>query len=376
MKLSLTCAIGLVAAFSFCVAQFSHVIGQEGRPIQRAQAAAVDQQAKSDEQKGAASDKKPNPDTQPLVQIRALISLLEPEQKSKAMMPFDSEKRVDWHFIPMATRKGLPLMEMTQPQQAQALKVLRSCLSQVGFEKAKKIMEMESLLKTIEGDKGQNERNPVKYYYTIFGEPAAKQRWGLSIEGHHLSLNFVLVGNRIVDSTPQFFAANPAVLKSKYEGFSKGLAVLKPEEQLAIELYSSLSESQRAKATLTGTIPTEIRAAGSPQPPQDKLQGISAKDLTETQQETLKKLLTAYTSKMKQPVAKGRWDLIDQAGWESVYFSWSGGTGEGQGRYYVVRGPTFLVEFINVQPDAAGNPANHIHCVWRDMTGDFDLTIN
>ena len=29
-------------------------------------------------------------------------------------------------------------------------------------------------------------------------------------------------------------------------------------------------------------------------------------------------------------------------------------------------GPTFLIEFVNVQPDAEGNPANHIHCVWRD----------
>jgi len=26
-----------------------------------------------------------------------------------------------------------------------------------------------------------------------------------------------------------------------------------------------------------------------------------------------------------------------------------------------------------VQPDAEGNPANHIHCMWRDRTGDFDL---
>jgi hypothetical protein len=28
-----------------------------------------------------------------------------------------------------------------------------------------------------------------------------------------------------------------------------------------------------------------------------------------------------------------------------------------------------------VQPDAAGNPANHVHCVWRDLQGDFHLPI-
>ena len=30
----------------------------------------------------------------------------------------------------------------------------------------------------------------------------------------------------------------------------------------------------------------------------------------------------------------------------------------------------------DTQPDAAGNPANHIHCVWRDMRGDFAIPIN
>jgi hypothetical protein len=30
---------------------------------------------------------------------------------------------------------------------------------------------------------------------------------------------------------------------------------------------------------------------------------------------------------------------------------------------------------VNVQPDAAGNPANHIHALWRDLRGDFDLPL-
>jgi len=39
-----------------------------------------------------------------------------------------------------------------------------------------------------------------------------------------------------------------------------------------------------------------------------------------------------------------------------------------------VQGPTFLIEFINTQPDAQGNPANHIHSIWRNMAGDFGLS--
>jgi hypothetical protein len=40
---------------------------------------------------------------------------------------------------------------------------------------------------------------------------------------------------------------------------------------------------------------------------------------------------------------------------------------------YRVRGPTFVSEFPNVQPDSAGKPANHIHSVRRNRNGDFGL---
>jgi Protein of unknown function (DUF3500) len=338
----------------------------------QAQDATKEAPAKKGKQEQA---KKPNPDAQPVIQAKAFLETLTEVQKAKAVMPFDSEKRVVWHFIPMATRKGLPLMEMTDPQQAAARKLLKACVSPVGYQKAEKIMELEKLLKAIEGEKGQNERNPVKYYFTVFGQPAARQRWGLSIEGHHLSLNFVFEGNRVLDSTPQFYASNPAKVKSDYEGFPKGTAPLNPEEQLAFDLMNSLSKEQQQKAILAGDTPTEIRGAGEPQPPAALTHGISVAEMNDSQKAAIKELLTVYTSKMKQVVARGRWQMIDEAGWEKVRFAWSGGTQEGQKHYYVVQGPTFLVEFINVQPDAAGNPANHIHCVWRDMTGDFDLPI-
>jgi hypothetical protein len=38
---------------------------------------------------------------------------------------------------------------------------------------------------------------------------------------------------------------------------------------------------------------------------------------------------------------------------------------------YRVEGPTFQIEFVNFEKDAAGNPANHIHFLWRDVRGGF-----
>ena len=39
----------------------------------------------------------------------------------------------------------------------------------------------------------------------------------------------------------------------------------------------------------------------------------------------------------------------------------------------IIQGPTFVVEFLNVQKDSAGNPGNHIHSCWRNLAGDFGL---
>lgn len=321
--------------------------------------------------------KKADPALQLLATTQAFLGTLTEAQRMHAVLEYDSEQRVKWHFIPMKTRKGLPLMEMESPQKTAAMAVLRAALSKVGYDKASTIMQLETVLHKLEEGKGANERNPEKYYFTVFGTPEANAHWGLSIEGHHLSLNFVMQGNRIVDSTPQFFATNPAQLMDSYgEKFPKGLKVLGAEEQLGFSLVKSLSKEQLEKAMLPGDTPSEIRGAGEPQPPMAELGGIAAAELQDEQKAALKKLLEAYTNKMKPGVAKSRWKLIESEGFDKITFGWSGAKKTGAGHYYIVRGPSFVVEFINVQPDAAGNPANHVHCVWRDMQGDFDLPIS
>jgi hypothetical protein len=78
---------------------------------------------------------------------------------------------------------------------------------------------------------------------------------------------------------------------------------------------------------------------------------------------------------MPEEVATERLSLIQAAegGWNDIHFAWAGAVEPGVGHYYRIEGATFVIEFVNVQPDAEGNMANHIHCVWRDKTGDFDL---
>jgi hypothetical protein len=315
----------------------------------------------------------------------AWLDMLDADQRGHACKPFADATRVGWHFVPKNDRKGLQLRDMTPPQEAAALALLRAALSEAGFEKSQSIMQLDDLLRILEGAKAKNVRDPKRYYFTVFGTPAATGSWGLSVEGHHLSLNFTVRDGVLVDSTPQFMGANPAIVKTTFPGQpATGQRVLADEETLAFDLVQSLNAGQRTRAVAAADAPAEIRAAGAAQSPAEPPAGIPFTELSPDQQSLVRRLIETYCSAMPSEVATERLRLIDAGsqaaaggavhhGWDEVHFAWMGALEPGHGHAYRIEGPTFVVEFVNVQPDAEGNPANHIHCVWRDKTGDFDL---
>lgn len=304
------------------------------------------------------------------------LGTLAPEQKARALKPWDDAGRVGWHFIPKFERKGLPLREMVPSQQQGAFDLLRAAVSQAGYDKSRAIMQLDEMLRIQEGSNAKNVRDAERYFFTIFGTPAEKGTWALSVEGHHLSLNFVVRDGQVVDSTPQFFGANPAEVRARFAGLPEpGFRVLAAEEQLGFELVRSLDAGQKARGIIAADAPKDIRAAGETQSPKEPPKGIPAAELKPDQQTLLRRIIDTYCAAMADEVAKERLMLIENAdgGWNAIHFAWAGATEPGIGHYYLVEGPSFVIEFCNVQPDAEGNPANHIHCVWRDRTGDFDL---
>ena len=303
------------------------------------------------------------------------LGALTDEQRQTAVLDYNSPKRVDWHFIPKDQRKGLQVREMTEPQRKAAHALLKSALSQIGYDKATKIMALEVLLKELEKKKtGTPLRDSERYYFTVFGQPSDASRWGLSIEGHHLSLNFVVEGGRVISSTPTALATNPATVQNELPGGpAKGTRLLAKEEELAFKLLRSLTDEQRKSAVIAETALKEIRAAGEAQPPQSPPDGLPAARLTGDQKQLLQDLIVAYAENLPDDVAEERWQTIRDSGIDQVHFAWAGADKPGIGHYYRVQGPTFLIEFVNTQPDAAGNPANHIHCIWRDIRGDFAI---
>jgi Protein of unknown function (DUF3500) len=295
---------------------------------------------------------------------KAFLASLTPQQRAQATFAFQNEERFNWHFIPRV-RKGLPLREMTAEQQQLAHALLAAGLSQQGYIKAVSIMSLEEVLKILEGGKGP-QRDPEGYFFTVFGEPSSTGTWGYRVEGHHFSQNFTIVNGK-VQGAPSFFGTNPAEIR---EGPRKGLRVLAREDDLGHQLVKSLTADQKKTAVLSKQAPKDIlteasrKAALNGQP-----SGLEAAKMTAPQRATLQSLLDEYCNNMTGEIDQTREDQIKKAG-NHVYFAWAGGEQPGEGHYYRIQSPSFLVEFDDTQ-----DHANHIHSVWRDFEGDFGLDL-
>ncbi|SRR5258706_3159813 len=287
------------------------------------------------------------------------LAALTSEQQAKAVYAWKDEERFDWHFIPKP-RKGLPFKEMTPAQRALAQALLSSGLSQRGYAKASTIMSLEQVLFSLE--KQGPTRDAELYFVSVFGAPGTAA-WGWRVEGHHLSLNFAVTGDRVLAVTPSFFGANPAQVR---EGPRKGLRVLASEEDLARELMQSLDSGQRKTALVTNIAPREIITGNARQARPLEPLGLSAAALTKPQKDLLLTLLKEYVFRYRNEIAEDELQRIRQSGVDHLHFAWAGGLEVGEPHYYRIQGPTFLMEYDNTQ-----NNANHVHTVWRDLEHDF-----
>lgn len=307
-----------------------------------------------------------------LAATKWLASLSE-AQRSKAQFSFGDGERVNWHYIPLQdaqknyTRKGIPLDELSEEQKALAQQLLRTGTSASGFQKALAIMKFEALLGEQEKD-GPNVRKPGWYFISVFGTPGPSGRWAWRWEGHHLALNFTIDNGQVVSATPAFFGCNPVRVQ---EGPDKGKRTLPEEEDLAKELFNSLTEEQK-KSALQPKHFDEIQGR-TPSVGREEPRGLLASQMTPGQRGVLNKLIQSYTNRLCDDAGKLEWKAIEAAGVDQVRFAFTGGTGPGQQHTYRVEGPTFQIQYLNVQNDSIRTPANHIHSVYRNRGADFGL---
>jgi len=296
---------------------------------------------------------------------------LSADQKKKALFTFEDSERTNWNFVPLQdkaknpTRKGLRMEEMSVEQKQLALSMVQAGTSKEGYSRVRGIMGLEQVLKENEKN-GTNVRSSDWYFVSVFGTPGAGKKWGWRFEGHHLSLNFVIEGNKVVSATPSFFGANPALVLN---GTKKGLRTLPETEDFAKKLIASLSDEQK-KVAFTDKLFAEIEQGKSLAPTFSK--GLESGALNPEQKKIVQEMIRAYSNRFPQDFAEKEAARLVGSDFAKIDFSYALDKSKPGDPYtYRLQGPDFLIEFLNMQPDASGNPANHIHSAWRASKGDF-----
>jgi len=254
-------------------------------------------------------------------------------------------------------REGARLGDMTEAQQSLAWALVEASLSARGKQRIDEILTMESITEAM----GWGSASLDDYYFVVFDVPSTTSPWGWQLDGHHLALNFTVVG-RDVTMTPSLWGVEPVTWD---EGEHAGL------EPMVDEVVQGL-----AWANLLGPEQLEVAAQGPGSNPElqfgpqtdpsmwPAIQGLSVSDMTVEQQEALVELIAVYVGNLPTQQAENRMTEIRDS-LHDVSVVWVGEATRGSAIYYRIHGPGVLIEFDHVMGP------NHIHSVYRDPSNDY-----
>jgi hypothetical protein len=302
---------------------------------------------------------------------KAFLESLTPDQRTSATCDFDDARRISWHYVPLEKRKGISLEDMDSAQRELAMNVLKTATSETGYEKAAITMQLDAIIRHFEPS--NTLRDPELYYFTVYGSPAGAGCWGLSIEGHHLSLNYVIQDGRIICATPLFIGANPArVIDNAGTHIKPGTHILRAEEELAAKLIRSLTPEQKEAAIITEKSPMDMREGHKSQTSAVDPQGIAAAKLNIEQKQILQQLIETVLKNAPAEIASPSFESVTNE-LDEISIAWMGSTKADEPHSCRVLGPSLLILFYKTQSDASGNPVNHTHVLWRTPGKDFGV---
>jgi hypothetical protein len=299
--------------------------------------------------------------------VRFLDGLSAPDRARTTFAVTDTEWR-DWNNVHRYTRKGVSLAELSPAQRELAFGLMRSSLSAKGFEQSRNIMRLNGHLAEL--TKSFDEYGEFLYHFTVMGTPSATEPWGWQLDGHHLIINYFVMGDQVV-MTPTFMGSEPI---SSTTGASAGIRLFQDEQNLGLALATSLTPNQRQVAVL-GASKTANNALA--QAFRDNLvldyAGIRADALTSDQRTAMLRVVNEYIRNMSDGHAKVRMAEVE-AHLDRTYFAWMGPISEDAVFYYRIHSPVVLIEFDHQLPVALPGDRvpsrRHVHTVVRTPNGN------
>ena len=305
--------------------------------------------------------------------VEAWLATLSAEQRAKATFAVDDIEWRKWMNQDFYVRQGVSFKEMTEPQRAVAFAFMKAALSAKGLQLSRDIMKLNETL----GELNHNDfvrYGETLYWVTVMGTPSATQPWGFQIDGHHLIINYFVLGDQVVMS-PVFLGSEPVIAPS---GKYKGLAILQEEQNRGVKMLLALDEAQRKRAILefSKTGNNNLTEAFKDNVVLDYA-GVRAASLTPAQKESLADLIELFVSNLDEGHARVKMAEV-RAHLDETCFAWIGGSGPDDVFYYRIHSPVVLIEFDHQRPanlrHLAANPnlpnRQHIHIVVRTPNGN------
>jgi hypothetical protein len=303
------------------------------------------------------------------------VASLDEDQQGEALFRFDDDERLDLRLAPIGL-DGLRRDAMSEAQWQAWLDALGTTLSDAGRRKVETIVSLEREVRMRDAESwlgswfGRFTHGEQRYFASVYGSPGDGAPWGLRFDGHHLSLDWTVVGDGL-SLTPLFLGAEPREVRTGWE--RAGLRALADEEDRAYALWQALDPDQRAAAELAFEPASGFANASRPLfagegarvGPGEPV-GLARAAMGADAQARLDALVATYYATFRADLAAARLAAIDAAGRDAIRFAWAGSLRPGDPGYYRVEGPTFRIEFDNTAPEA-----DHVHAILREFEGDF-----
>lgn len=300
------------------------------------------------------------------------LAALTGEQRARTTFPVDDDEWRKWMNQHFYVRQGVGFDEMDEAQREAAFGLMRASLSADGLKLSRDIMNLNRTLGELNGDNFA-EYNEWLYWITVMGEPSADQPWGWQVDGHHLIINYFVLGDQVV-MTPLFVGSEPVIAES---GKFKGTAIMQREQDQGLALIRSLPAEQRAKAIIETSKDgnDNLGEAFSDNIVLDYA-GIPASELSAGARKGLLDLIGLYVRNMREGHARVRMAEVE-AHLDETRFAWIGATDDDAVFYYRIHSPVILIEFDHQRPvgirhlvEGRAPIRQHIHAVVRTPNGN------
>ncbi len=302
----------------------------------------------------------------------AFLASLGPDERNRARFAENDLEWRKWANQHIYYRDGIGFEEMSPAQRDAAFAMLGASLSAKGLELTRDIMRLNETLGELNGGNFV-EYGQWKYWISIMGEPSADEPWGWQLDGHHLNLNYFVLGDQVV-MTPAFWGSEPAVATS---GRFAGTVIMEDEQAAGLAMIRALTPAQQSRAILeTSKTGNNILAQAFSDNLVLDYAGIRADAFSEAQKAQLRDLIGLYVGNMRDAHQRVRMSEVE-AHLDDTWFAWIGETGDDAVYYYRIHSPVILIEFDHETPVGLrhiyppGVPyREHIHAVVRTPNGN------